>query len=169
MGHDGAATRNRGNGFFGVPPQGTRCRSPFGGDGASSRATALQREIQKFRRSFLRKLRPDLHGKRRDWERFVCVRADADGMSMYPRLLPGATVLIDRHYNSLEPYRRGELNMYAMHVNGACKIRYVESAGDNLVLRPHNQSYSVEIIALENGQKAGDFVVGRVCYVGIEI
>lgn len=127
------------------------------------------REIQKFRRSFLRKLRPDLHGKRRDWERFVCVRADADGMSMYPRLLPGATVLIDRHYNSLEPYRRGELNMYAMHVNGACKIRYVESAGDNLVLRPHNQSYSVEIIALENGQKAGDFVVGRVCYVGMEI
>lgn len=30
-------------------------------------------------------------------------------MSMYPRLLPGgATVLVDRHYNSLKPYREGE-------------------------------------------------------------
>ena len=45
------------------------------------------REMQKFKRAFLRKLRSDLQGKRRDWERFVAVRADADAMSMYPRLL----------------------------------------------------------------------------------
>ena len=45
-------------------------------------------EIQKFKRGFLRKLRPDLHGKRRDWERFVAIRGDADAMSMYPRRCP---------------------------------------------------------------------------------
>ncbi|HEY8669827.1 MAG TPA: hypothetical protein VIL63_03225, partial [Terriglobales bacterium] len=62
------------------------------------------REIQKFKRSFLRKLKTDMHGKRADWERFVVIKVEAgDGMSMYPRLLPGATVLIDRHYNSLQP------------------------------------------------------------------
>ena len=126
------------------------------------------REIQKFKRGFLRKLRSDLHGKRRDWERFVAVRADADAMSMYPRLLPGATVLIDRHYNSMQPYRRGELNLYAVYVNDACKIRYVEVAGENLVLRPHNQSYSVEIVPLEQGETAADYLVGRVCYIGME-
>src|SRR5215470_13446454 len=55
------------------------------------------REIQKFKRNFLRKLRPDLHGRRSDWERFVAVKIEAgDGMSMYPRLLPGATVVVDR-------------------------------------------------------------------------
>src|SRR5258708_13859984 len=66
-------------------------------------------EIQKFKRSFLRKLRPDMHGKRSGWERFVAIKAGAeDGMSMYPRLLPGATALIDRHYDSLQPYRNGD-------------------------------------------------------------
>ena len=109
-------------------------------------------EIQKFKRGFLRKLRPDLHGRRRDWERFVAIRAHADAMSMHPRLMPGAVVLIDRHYNSLQPYRHGELNISAVQVKDVCKIRYLELAGDNLVLRPHNQSYGVEIVPLEKGR-----------------
>jgi len=54
------------------------------------------REIQKFTRSFLRTLPPDLHGRRRDWERIVAIQADSDAMSMHPRLLPGGSVLIDR-------------------------------------------------------------------------
>lgn len=126
------------------------------------------RDIQKFKRSFLRKLRSDVHGKRREWERFVAIRADAEAISMYPRLLPGATVLIDRHYTSLQPYRRGEANIYAVYVDGLCKIRYVEAAGANLVLRPHNQSYGVEIVPLEEGQSAPECLIGRVCYVGME-
>ena len=126
------------------------------------------REIQKFKRSFLRRLRPDMHGKRRDWERFVAIKADSDVMSMHPRLLPGAIVLIDRHYNSLQPYRRGELNMYVVQVNGACRIRYVELAGQNMVLRPHNQSYSVEVVPLAGGYGIADYLVGRVCHIGME-
>lgn len=127
------------------------------------------RDIQKFKRGFLRNLRADAHGKRRGWERFIAIRADADAISMYPRLLPGATVLIDRHYTSLQPYRRGESNMYAVLVDGRCKIRYVEAAGDNLVFRPYNQSYSVEIAPLEKGRSAAEYVIGRVCYVGTEM
>lgn len=128
------------------------------------------REVQKFKRSFLRKLRSSPHGRRADWERFVVIKADAeDGMSMYPRLLPGATVLLDRHYNSLQPYRKGELNMYAIQANNCCKVRYVEMAGgSNLVLRPHNQAYAVEVISLGESGSSSDHIVGRVCYVGIE-
>jgi hypothetical protein len=127
------------------------------------------REIQKFKRSFLRKLRPDLRSpSRRDWERFLVIKADGDAMSMYPRLLPGAAVLIDRHYESLQPYRKGELNMYAVLVGEACKIRYVELAGQNLVLRPHNQNYSVEVVPLPEPKSLSEHLVGRVCYVGME-
>jgi hypothetical protein len=57
---------------------------------------------------------------------------------MSPRLLPDATVLLDRHYNSLKPYRRGECNMYAVRRHGGLTIKYVELAGKNLVLRPQN-------------------------------
>src|SRR5437762_460226 len=126
------------------------------------------REMQKFKSAFLRKLRSDLQGKRRDWERFVAVRADADAMSMYPRLLPGATVLIDRHYNSLQPYRKGEQNMYAVRKDGGCTIKYVERADRNLVLRPHNQAYPVDLLPIEEGKTYADLIVGRVCHVAIE-
>ena len=87
---------------------------------------------------------------------------------MYPRLLPGATVLIDRHYNSLKPYRKGESNMYAVTKNGSCTVKYVEMAGNHLVLRPHNQSYPVEVMSLEADKKPYDYLVGRVCHVGVE-
>ena len=127
------------------------------------------KEIVKFKKSFLRGLRPETEGRRDDWERFVVIQIDGrEGMSMYPRLLPGATVLIDRHYNSLKPYRKGESNMYAVNKDGACTVKYVELAGDNLVLRPHNQAYPVEVMPIEADKHASSYIVGRVCYVGIE-
>lgn len=126
------------------------------------------REIQKFKRSFLKKLRSEMHDQRRNWERFVAIKADGDAIAMHPRLLPGASVLLDRHYNTLQPYRRGELNMYAVQVNGACKLRYVELAGRTLVLRPHNQSYPVEVVPMVEGESIADHIVGRICYVGME-
>jgi hypothetical protein len=47
-------------------------------------------------------------------------------------------------------------------------VKYVELAGNNLVLRPHNQAYPVEIMPIEADKSAGNYLVGRVCYVGIE-
>ena len=156
------------------PPSEDEFENIFVVDGATAATQPLimsmkVHEIQKFKRSFLRKLRPDMHGRRGDWERFVVIKVEAvDGMSMYPRLLPGATVLLDRHYNSLQPYRKGELNMYAVNQNGACVVRYVELAGRNMVLRPHNQSYAVEVVPLAQGEGVSDYLIGRGCYMGIE-
>jgi hypothetical protein len=127
------------------------------------------KEILKFKRTFLRRLREDIQGDRDAWERFVVIKVDArEGMSMYPRMLPGATLLLDRHYNSLTPYRKGEQNMYAVRKDGDCTIKYVELANRNLILRPHNHAYPVEVVPIEEGTKAGDYIVGRVCHVGIE-
>jgi hypothetical protein len=127
------------------------------------------REIEKFRRKFLRQLRSDLHGNRAHWQRFVVIKVEAgDGMSMYPRLLPGARVLIDRHYTSLQPYRRGEMNMYGVRVKAGCAIRYVEKAGNTLILRPHNQAYPVGIISLTENETPADKLIGRVCHVAVE-
>ena len=127
------------------------------------------KEILKFKKSFLHGLRAETEGHRDNWERFVVIQIDArEGMSMYPRLLPGATALIDRHYNSLKPYRKGEVNMYAVSKDGTSTVKYVELAGDNLVLRPHNQAYPIEVMAIEADKKPSDYLVGRVCHVGIE-
>src|SRR5438270_10386713 len=127
------------------------------------------KDILKFKKSFLRRLRSAQETLRDDWHRFVLIKVDArDGMSMYPRLLPGATVLIDRHYNSLAPYRKNEQNMYAVRQDGGATVKYVELTGRNLVLRPHNQAYPVSIVPIEDGKTFADYIVGRICHVAIE-
>jgi Peptidase S24-like len=128
------------------------------------------KEILKFKKSFLKRLKEEVDGDRSGWERFLIIKADAqEGMSMYPRTMPGATLLLDRHYNSLTPYRKGERNIYAVRKHDTCTIKYVETADGHLILRPHNPAYPIEVIALEGGQKPGDYIVGRVCHVGIEM
>lgn len=127
------------------------------------------REILKFKRTFLKRLRSDPASPRLPWLRFVLVKVNAhEGMSMYPRTMPGATLLIDRHYNSLRPYRKGERNMYAVRHQGACVIKYVELSGRHLVLRPHNQAYPVAVQPIADGESYADYIVGRICHIGIE-
>jgi SOS-response transcriptional repressor LexA len=127
------------------------------------------KDILKFKKSFLKRLRPAQESMRDEWQRFVLIKVDArDGMSMYPRLLPGATVLIDRHYNSLAAYRKNEQNMYAVRKDGGATVKYVEMAENSLVLRPHNQSYPVSLLPIEEGKTFADYIIGRVCHIAIE-
>ncbi|MFZ1008955.1 MAG: S24 family peptidase [Candidatus Sulfotelmatobacter sp.] len=127
------------------------------------------KEILKFKKSFLKKLKTETEGNRDQWERFVVIKVDGrEGMSMYPRLLPGATLLIDRHYNSLQPYRKAEFNMYAVLKDENCTVKYVETAGSHMILRPHNQAYPIEVVTMEEGKSPSDYIVGRICHVGIE-
>jgi len=127
------------------------------------------KEILKFKKSFLHKLRAETEGDRSSWQRFVLIKFDArDAQAMSPRLAPGATLLIDRHYNSLKPYRKGELNMYAVLKNDNCCVRYVDVAGRHLILRPHNHSSPVEVIPIAEEKSPADYLVGRICQVGLE-
>jgi hypothetical protein len=127
------------------------------------------KEIVKFRKRFLGKLRPQIEGSRKEWDRFVAIQVgESESLSMYPRLSPGATVLIDRHYNSLKPYRKHDVNLFAVNKDGNCAVRYVELAGRQLVLRPHNQAFPVEIVEMDRGKRAGDYLIGRVCHLGLE-
>ncbi len=127
-------------------------------------------ELVKFRRSFLSHLRPDLAAPaRKSWTRLVLIKADQkEGLSMWPRLLPGALLLVDRHYTSLRPYRKNDRSIYAVRKAGACTVRYVELSDSTLVLRPHNPDYAVEILPIEQGQAATDLIVGRVAHLSIE-
>ncbi len=120
--------------------------------------------ILKFARSFLRRLKPQIEGDRSVWHRFVLIRLDpGNALAMSPRLDPTTTLLIDRHYNSLKPYRKGDLNMYAVLKNDNCAIRYVEARAHELLLRPHNLSSPVESLPIPEGKSFADYLVGRVC------
>lgn len=126
-------------------------------------------EILKFKKNFLSKLKPETEGDRSGWQRFVLIKIDArDATPMHPRLRSGDMLLIDRHYNALKAYRKGEFNMYAVLKNDTCTVRYVEVAGNHLILRPHDQSSPLEVIAMEDGKMAADYLIGRICYAGLE-
>jgi len=128
------------------------------------------KEILKFKKSFLHKIKAEPEADRSSWQRFVLIKLDPREASfMSPRLAPGATLLIDRHYTSLKPYRKGELNMYAVRKNDTCAIRYVEQAESTLILRPHNNSSPIEVITVAEGKSVPDFVVGRVCQISQEV
>jgi len=126
-------------------------------------------QVLKFKKSFLRRLRPDMAGPRQDWTRFVLVKADSgNGLAMHPRMTSSAVLLLDRHYNSLRPYRRREPNIYAVDKSGHLLVRYVELQDSQLLLRPHNQQAPLASITLRPGKSFADYIVGRVCHVAFE-
>ena len=81
---------------------------------------------------------------------------------MDPLLLPGALAVIDRHYNSLTPYRAGRPNLFAVRDGAHLTLRYAEFVSARLVLRPLNMGFPVDLIEIGSESSPGEFIVGRV-------
>ncbi len=128
------------------------------------------KELVRMRRSFLNRLRADLAAPaRRSWTRFVLIKADArEGMSMWPRLNPGALLLLDRHYTTLRPYHKSDGNIYAVRKGETCTVKHVELSGLFVVLRPHNMDSPVEVLPIQEGQALANLIVGRVAHISAE-
>jgi hypothetical protein len=123
-----------------------------------------------FRKTFLRRLKPNDVCNRGDWLRFVSIKLDPQTVrAMFPRGATGATLLVDRHYTSLDPYRQHQPNLYAVHLRARCAVGYVSLAGDNLVLRPRNLQLPVELAPINRSRSYSDYMVGRVCHVALEV
>lgn len=104
------------------------------------------------------------------WQRFVAVRADAQqAAAMQPLLAPGAIAVLDRHYNSLAPYRAQQPTLYAVRCGAALLLRYVDFDEGHLILRPYSRDFSVQLIRLASHESPADYLVGRVCLVFSEL
>lgn len=125
------------------------------------------RDVFRYKRAFLERLRPELAASgRRDWTRFIVLRAEGrEAAAMAPRISAGALLLVDRHYVSPRPYRRKEPNLCVVRADATCLVRYVALEGELLLLRPHNPSYSVQTIHLEPWQSVSDWMVGRIAQI----
>ncbi len=127
-------------------------------------------EAHGFKKSFLRRLRPYLGHGRLDWQRFIVLRLDPTGVQgVLPMNVAGAALLIDRHYVSLQPYRRMRPNVYAVQYAGHCALRHVSLIDDQLVLQSRQPLGAVELLRLGHGRTLSDYIVGRVCHVGFEV
>jgi len=98
------------------------------------------------------------------WQRFVALRLDAQqAAAMEPLLASGTIAVIDRHYNSLAPYRAHQPTLYAVRYGAGLLLRHVESEDDRLILRPAAMDCAVQLIALKPSEMPSDYIVGRVC------
>jgi len=98
------------------------------------------------------------------WQRFVALRLDAQqAAAMEPLLASGTIAVIDRHYNSLAPYRAHQPTLYAVRYGSGLLLRHVESEDDRLILRPAAIDCAVQLIALKPSEMPSDYIVGRVC------
>ena len=88
---------------------------------------------------------------------------------MDPLVLPNAIVLLDRHYNSLMPYRASRPNLYAVRQEGHLRLRYVDFILNRVVLRPHNIAFPVDLIEPGPNESPGDLIAGRVVLIMNEL
>lgn len=118
----------------------------------------------------LQNLPPRASKQRRAWQRFVALRISAeDAEGMIPLVMPGAIALIDRHYNSLAPYRPDRLNIFALRNGSRHMFRHADFLADLLVLRPHNRAYPVELVELGPHESPGDLIAGRIVLIVNEV
>jgi plasmid maintenance system antidote protein VapI len=114
--------------------------------------------------------RARVSAKQAGWERFAAVRVDGlQAAAMTPLLAAGATVVIDRHYNSVAQYRAQQRTLFAVRTDAGLALRHVDYDEDRLILRPLAAEYPVQLIAVGEGETPGDYVVGRVCVVVSEV
>jgi hypothetical protein len=114
----------------------------------------------------LQSIRSRAPAARRAWERFVAVRIPAaDALAMEPLVLPEALALIDRHYNSLTPYRPNRPNLYAVRHGSHLALRYVDYLSNRLILRPRNIAFPIDLIEIDSDEFPGDLLVGRVALI----
>ena len=108
--------------------------------------------------------------RRAGWQRFVAIRADTQqSAAMDPLLPPGAIAVLDRHYNSLAPYRVHQPTLYAVRCGVALLIRFVDFDEGRLILRPYSRNFPVQLLPLATHETPGDYIVGRVCLVFSEL
>lgn len=133
------------------------------------RASVVQSMLS-VQQSLLQTLKPRASKPRRAWQRFVAMRIhESDAEAMGPLIMPDAIALVDRHYNSLEPYWPGRPNIFAVRSGPRLILRYVDFQANRLVLRPHNRASPVELIELEPHVSPGEALAGRIALVVNEL
>lgn len=127
-----------------------------------------------FKTSFLSKIPKNTDRPVDEWQRFVLANVDKNtGWSMWPIMMPGDTLLIDRHCTLPIRVKKGAKSptrrpIYAVKSDGGVTVKYVEFDEKNglLVLVAENPEYDMQVIRMDKGKAFHDYVVGRVAWIG---
>ena len=108
--------------------------------------------------------------KNAHWQRFLAIRADAQqAAAMEPLVTTGAIAVLDRHYNSLSPYRAHQPTLYAVRCGAALLLRFVDYDEGRLILRPYSREFPIQLLPLAAHESPADYIIGRVCMIFTEL
>jgi hypothetical protein len=126
------------------------------------RGSAVETMLSLPRRA-LESLKSKPAENRRYWQRFVAIRiSPASVLPMEPLILPETLAVIERHYNSLIPYRANRPNLYAVRNGAHLLLRHADSASMRLVLRPLSMGFPIDLIEIGPESSLAEFIAGRV-------
>lgn len=127
-------------------------------------------ESRGFSKSFLRRLKSSSHHHRSDWQRFVLLKMDlGQARDIFSGEPAAATLLVDRHYSSLKPYRRMQPNLYVVRFGPHCAAGYLSLVESSLVLRTRDARRDLQSVPVTPGRGYAQYIIGRVCHVGLEV
>lgn len=108
--------------------------------------------------------------KQAHWQRFLAIRVDAQqSTAMQPLVSPGAIAVLDRHYNSLAPYRAHQPTLYAVRSGTTLILRLVDLNEGHLILRPWSPDFPIQLLPLTTNKTPTDYIVGRICLLVSEL
>jgi transcriptional regulator with XRE-family HTH domain len=108
---------------------------------------------------------------RTEWTRFVVVLLTfgelPPGLAAGTNGVSAVAILIDRHYNTLAPYRPGQRNFYAVRLPNSCRVGRVVSVAGGLFVEGADPDSAP--ISLDSGaNSAEELIVGRVTALALE-
>ncbi len=110
------------------------------------------------------------HPLRGHWQRFLAIRVDAEqAAAMEPILNAGTIAVIDRHYNSLAPYRSHQPTLFAIRYGASLQVRFADFEENHIILRPYARSFPIQLIAMRADGVPADYIVGRICILLCEL
>ncbi len=117
----------------------------------------------------LQRLRSNDVASRSMWQRFVFIELGGGKISsIAPTARQGAMVLVDRHYTSLEPYRRSRQNLYLVQLTDGLAAGRLSLLNSHLILLPCDQKCEVSMVEIKPHENYFEHIVGRVCQIRAE-
>ena len=99
------------------------------------------------------------------WQSLTLDVDAAEAEAMWPGAGARATVLVDRHYVTLAPYRAGRRNIFVVRQDSGILVRYAESTDEALVLQPRDPGFPAVVLPAAS---LTDVIVGRVAQVSLK-
>jgi transcriptional regulator with XRE-family HTH domain len=106
-------------------------------------------------------------GPRKFWTRYVVVQSSESDSASLVLGARAAVAVVDRHEVTPRTAAKPSRRLFAVHGEGKVQLRFLQRAGELLLLRGISPDAPVEVAAGAGASAAATRVIGRIVYLGV--